>query len=305
MLEKFFLRLPTPQDEDAVFDLLIRCDIRDVGFPDSDKNDLHHEWGRINLARDAWLAFDSKGELHGYSAVLPWGEGPRLVIYDDPGTEDTDLFLGLLLMAEKRAVNIIHDLNDPKRKGIYTHVSETASHQKAILAEAGYKIQKYIFNMHKDLSGSLSEPEMPSGFVIRTAVAGQDERAIHALVQEAFDWRERTPQTFEEWEKFMIRPDSFNPDLWFLAVKDEEIIGTCLCFQHSDMGWIRQLAVKKPYRKLGIGRALLQRSFQAFKKLGLPKAGLAVESENPNAVHFYESAGMVKAVQLDEFMKVV
>jgi mycothiol synthase len=305
MLEKFFLRLPTARDENSVFDLMIRCDIRDVGFPDSDKNDLHHDWERINLARDAWLAFDAKGALCGYSAVLPWSEGARLVIYDNPGTEVDDLFLGLLLMGEKRAVNIIHDLNDLKRRGIYTHVSETAAHQKAILAEAGYKIEKYIFNMHKDLSGSQPDPELPSGFSIRTTAAGQNERAIHALVQEAFDWRERTPQKFEEWKKLMIRPDAFNPDLWFLAVKGDEIIGTCLCFQHSDIGWIRQLAVKKPYRKLGIGRALLQRSFQAFKALGLPKAGLAVESANPNAIHFYETAGMVKAVHLDEFMKEV
>jgi mycothiol synthase len=305
MLEKFFLRLPTPQDEDSVFDLMIRCDIRDVGFPDSDKNDLHYEWERINLARDAWLAFNSKGVLHGYCAVLPWGEGARLVICDDPGTEDTDLFLGLLVMGEKRAVTVIHDLNDPKRRGIFTHVSETAAYQKAVLTEAGYEIQKYIFNMHKDLSVNQPDPVLPSGFSIRSAVAGQDERAIHALVQEAFDWRERTPQTFEEWKKYMIFPETFNANLWFLAVKGEEIIGTCLCFQHSDIGWIRQLAVKKPYRKLGIGRALLQRSFQAFRELGLPKAGLAVESVNPNAVHFYETAGMVKAVQLNEFVKIV
>lgn len=159
--------------------------------------------------------------------------------------------------------------------------------------------------MHKDLSDDQPAPELPQGFMIRTAVPGQDEPVIHALIEEAFDWRERDHVSFEDWKKLMIHPDSFNPDLWFLAIKDNQIIGTCLCFKHSDIGWIRQLAVKKPYRKLGIGRALLQRSFQAFKSLGLPKGGLAVESVNKNAVDFYLSAGMVKAVHLDEYVKEV
>jgi ribosomal protein S18 acetylase RimI-like enzyme len=123
-------------------------------------------------------------------------------------------------------------------------------------------------------------------------------------VQKEFDWRERTPQPFEEWQNFLMRPEIYNEKLWFLAIQDSEIIGVCLCFQFSEMGWIRQLAVKKACRKLGIGRALLQRSFQEFKALGMEKAGLAVESFNPNAIHFYQTAGMVKAVQLDEYMKV-
>jgi len=84
MLEKYFLRPPTPQDRQAVFDLQIRCDFRDAGFADSDIEDLDYDWGRINLARDAWLAINGKGELKGYAAVLPWYEhGCRLVIYDD------------------------------------------------------------------------------------------------------------------------------------------------------------------------------------------------------------------------------
>ena len=157
--------------------------------------------------------------------------------------------------------------------------------------------------MHKELSGEQPEPELPPGFSIRTAVSGQDEHAIHELVQGAFDWRERDNQPFDKWKKFIIHPDTFNENLWFLAIKDNEIIGTNLCFQHSDIGWIRQLAVKKPYRKLGIGRALLMRSFQAFKTLGIPKAGLAVESVNTKAVHFYQTAGMYNAVHLDEYVK--
>ena len=130
MLEKYFLRLPTPQDEQAVFELLLRCDIRDVGFPNTEMADLRRDWGQSNLARDAWLAFDAKGCLKGYCAALPWAEGVRLEIADDPGTEDTDLFLGLLVMGEKRAAAIIFDLADPNKRSICIHLTENQSHQK-------------------------------------------------------------------------------------------------------------------------------------------------------------------------------
>jgi len=304
MLEKYFLRPPAPQDRQSVFDLQIRCDIRDAGFPDSDIEDLDYDWDRIDLARDAWLAINGKGELKGYAAVLPWYEhGCRLVIYDDPGTEDTDLFLGLLLMCELRAIAALRERKDILKPGIYTHVTDRALHQKSILEEAGYKIEKFIFNMHIDLNQEISSPQLPEGVIIRTARTGEDDREIHALVQEAFDWRERMTQPFEDWQGFMMRSDIYDETLWFLAEKDNKIIGTCLCTNYTDLGWIRQLAVKKEFRKLGIGRALLQTAFREFKSRNFPKAGLSVESANPNAYHFYQTAGMYKAVHLDEYVK--
>jgi len=276
--------------------------MRDVGFADTEKKDILYDWGSIDLAKDAWLVQDAQGTLRGYAACLPWNEGVRLVIYDDPGTESTDLYPGLLALSEKRAAAIIHELSDPKKRGLYTHISDSASLQKKWVEGAGYSIKKFIFNMHRDLTGVLPNPELSTGFSLRTAVTGQDDRTIHALVQEAFDWREREAQSFEMWKEFLMRPDIYNENLWFLAVKGSEVIGICLCFQFTDIGWIRQLAVKKPFRNLGIGRALLERAFLAFQALGMKKAGLAVESANPNAIHFYQTAGMVKAVQLDEYV---
>jgi mycothiol synthase len=305
MLEKYLLRPPTIDHAPAVLDLLVRCDKRDVGFADSELEDLLHDWNSINLERDAWLAIDAAGSLRGYAACLPWAEGVRLVIHDDPGSEGTDLFAGLLLFSEQRARGLIGEMNDPHKQGIYTHVSDPVTHQKKAVEAAGYAVKKFIFNMHRDLSEHQPDPQLPRGITFRTAITGQDDRAIHALVQEAFDWRERTPQPFETWKQALMRPEIYNENLWFLAVQDGEIIATCLCFKYSGMGWIRQLAVKKPLRKLGIGRALLQRSFQVFQEMGMPKAGLAVESDNANAVHFYETAGMYKAVHLNEYAKVI
>ena len=305
MLEKYFLRPPQMADLDAVFDLILCCDRRDVGFEDSDKEDLLHDWQGIDLAQDAWLAFDASGALRGYAACLPWGEGICLVLHDEPGTEQSDLFQGLLLLAEKRAENILCGMQNEKKRSILTYVSESANYQNACLKNAGYVIKKYIFNMHRDLQGNLPEPQLPAGVSIRTMVQGQDEQAIHALIQAGFDWRERQPQPFEDWKKFMLRPELFDASLWFMAVRRNKIVGACLCFRYSTMGWVRQLAVNKTERGQGVGRALLEHAFRVFQTMGMPMVGLAVESANLHAVHFYQTAGMVKAVHLNEYVKEV
>ena len=58
-------------------------------------------------------------------------------------------------------------------------------------------------------------------------------------------------------------------------------------------GWIGSLGVLRPWRKHGLGRALLLHSFQEFKKRGLLRAGLGVDASNlTGALRLYEKAGM-------------
>ena len=75
MLEKYFLRRPTQADFQDVLDLMMRCDIRDVGFADTDDSDLTYEWREMDLGRDAWLAIDGQGAIRGYGAVMDYPTG--------------------------------------------------------------------------------------------------------------------------------------------------------------------------------------------------------------------------------------
>ncbi len=303
MLEKFFLRRPVPSDADAVLELMRRTDVRDVGFADTDMPDLLHDWERCNPARDAWLAIDARGQVRGYGACLPWDAGYRLTIYDDVGTEQDDLFLGLLILCEKRAAALIQDTRQETKDSIAAHVSITSAYQARVLEEAGFSQSRFIFNMHMGLAGELPAADLPDDISIRAAVKGQDERAIYDLIETSFDWRERQPQTYEEWASLMVRPELYDETLWFLAEQDGELIGACLGVPYEQIGWVRQLAVRKGQRGQGVGHALLLHAFRAFQERGYLKSGLAVESENPNAFRFYEKTGMTKAVHLVEYIK--
>jgi ribosomal protein S18 acetylase RimI-like enzyme len=303
MLEKYYLRRPVEADQQSVLDLMIRCDIRDVGQPDSELEDLQYDWGQIDLDQDVWLAFNHDGVLRGYGAILPWSCGKRLAIYDDPGTENDELFLSLLVLCEGRAASLLRETADPEKKNVVTHVSDSVDYQKKVLEDAGYRIHRFIYNMHIDIENELPEPQWPEGVEIRNAKTGIDDRHIHAVIQDAFRKPNHPDQPFDEWKEFMMRADLYQSDLWFLALNGEEVVGTCLCFPYEDLGWVRQLAVAESFRKRGLGTALLQHSFRAFKQRGFRKVGLAVESSNENAYRLYERAGMYKAIHLDEYQK--
>jgi len=303
MLEGFYLRRPTEADIQAVLDLMLACDVRDVGFPDSDLDDLKGYWARMDLEQDAWLVFDKHHQLRGYGAVMPWESGKLIAVYDAPGTENTDLFLGLAILCEGRAVSLIKEINDPSRNMIAHYISDTAEYQKEILEKLGYTLTKYLFNMHRDLSGEEHAPQWPDGFRLRTINAGQDDRKLHALIQDAFEKPGRVRQSFDDWREWIMNPDTFIPELWFVLERQGKIVGCALCFAYEDMGWIRQLAVDAEVRGQGLGRKLLQHAFSVFKSRGLPQAGLAVEAQNVNALNLYQSAGLRKTVHLDEFSK--
>jgi len=91
-------------------------------------------------------------------------------------------------------------------------------------------------------------------------------------------------------------PD-FEPALWFLAVEGGEIAGVSLCRLpypgRPSVGWVRTLGVRPPWRRRGLGLALLVRSFRELRGRGARTAGLGVWADNlTGAVRLYERAGM-------------
>lgn len=64
------------------------------------------------------------------------------------------------------------------------------------------------------------------------------------------------------------------------------------------------LAVRKPWRKRGLGLALVQHSFVDFFKRGKARVGLGVDAANlTGATRLYEKAGMRASRQFDVYKK--
>jgi GNAT superfamily N-acetyltransferase len=94
-----------------------------------------------------------------------------------------------------------------------------------------------------------------------------------------------------------LKSEQFEPGLWFLACdgRSAEIAGVALNLyrQESNTGWVDHLGVRRPWRKKGIGKALLLHSFGEFYRRGIRRIKLSVESRSlTNAPRLYESVGM-------------
>jgi ribosomal protein S18 acetylase RimI-like enzyme len=156
--------------------------------------------------------------------------------------------------------------------------------------------------MHIDLDAPPPLPAWPEGVALRTLRVGQDERAVMRAVRDAFrDHWGYVERPFEDeynfWQHHMFGDDDFDPTLCFLAMDGDRIAGVSLCQLKTDddpeMGWVSTLGVLRPWRRRGLGLALLRHSFGQFYRRGKRRAGLGVDAQSlTGATRLYEKVGM-------------
>src|SRR3954447_2658872 len=142
------------------------------------------------------------------------------------------------------------------------------------------------------------EPVIPEGIELRLYRHPDDEQQVYEAVQEAFaDHWGFHPQSIESWREFTVKWRNFDPDLWLLAWAGDEVAGASLNYpdrvDDPGYGWIGTLGVRRPWRRRGVGEALLRRSFAMLHARGLRTVRLGVDAENPTgATRLYERVGM-------------
>jgi ribosomal protein S18 acetylase RimI-like enzyme len=96
-----------------------------------------------------------------------------------------------------------------------------------------------------------------------------------------------------------------DPSLWFLAQKGDQMVGTVLCRAREDgSGWVGYLTVLRPWRKLGLGSALLQQAFAVFSQRDIRRIGLGVDGQSlTGAQRLYERAGMRVIMRIGRYEK--
>lgn len=176
------------------------------------------------------------------------------------------------------------------------------------LERRGFEPIRYSQRMEIDLAEPPASPVWPEGIEVRTFRVG-DERVFHAVQHEAFEdsW-EPTNTPFEEWEHWYLGSSPrFAPDLWFLALAGDEPAGLAICHPKlgdPELGWVGELGVRRPWRRRGLGKALLLEAFAGFRSRGLRRAALSVDAESPTGANrLYEQVGMRIAARFDIYEK--
>ena len=112
----------------------------------------------------------------------------------------------------------------------------------------------------------------------------------HAVVRL---WNEVFPGGAERHkpENIIARKLEQQPELFFVAVSDETVIGTVLAGYDGVRGWVHRVAVHPDFRRKGLASKLMQRAEQGLKDAGCPKLNLQVRNSNIEVLEFYESLG--------------
>ncbi|MEL1252122.1 GNAT family acetyltransferase [Aurantiacibacter gilvus] len=80
------------------------------------------------------------------------------------------------------------------------------------------------------------------------------------------------------------------PELLFVAVDGEAVIGSIMAGYDGHRGWLYAVAVSPSRQGEGIGRALVEHAEAALRQRGCGKVNLQVREGNP-ATGFYEQLG--------------
>jgi mycothiol synthase len=297
-----------PGDLAQVVALCVRCDVADLGAPDTEPDDILAAWRRpgFDLRRDTVLVV-ADGEVVGYGDMFDGRDAFGMV---DPGWRGRGIGGWLLRRIEQQArqrqASLASDRNQEAEAPTLEISAPHGDQAFRELAERdGYRLGRSSWLMRLDMSEPPPPPVLPDGVELRTFVRDADAHAVHRLVQDAFaDIGNQPPRSFDFWEQTSLERADFDPDLWFLATAGGELVGVSLCFSGSLGGYVAQLAVRRDHRGAGLGLALLRHGFAELYRRGDREVYLDVDSENrTGATRLYERAGMRVQHRFDSWVK--
>lgn len=303
----YTLRPATLADSEETTALFNAAGLKLVGVADKFRaDDLAREWQTpgYNLATDSRLAIAPDGKIVGF--IEFWDPSDPHVRYHvwgrtHPEYENLGIGTALLAWADERATQSVGKA--PAEARLTLGGSALASHMAAheLYRAAGYQPVRAFLRMVIEMDAPPVEPAWPDHITVRTMQPG-DEADVVRVFRESFrdHWgfvESPFEEDLERWRANAFADPEFDPSLYFLACEGDQIAAVSLCWHHVDddhqMGWVSILGVLRPWRKQGLGLALLQHSFAEFYRRGKRKVGLGVDADSlTGATRLYEKAGM-------------
>ncbi len=284
------LRPPRDDDFDAMLELMNAHQLAAFGEADATAEELRL-WlttPYVEVENDIRV-LERDGRLIGYADVDATREEPPLWWCDvkvDPQADADEVVPALVSWLEERT----------ERGRLRVWTSEDDRRITDAFTALGFAPTRHSYRMEIDLDGEARRPAWPDGITVRP-VREDEHRLVYDTVIEV--WRDTSDpidETFDEWAHWMTRTETFDPSLWFLAFAGDELAGFSLCRQSSTdptAGYVGTLGVRRPWRKQGLGEALLLHSFDAFRGRGWSRGTLGVDASSPTgATRLYERAGM-------------
>jgi mycothiol synthase len=271
--------------------------------------ELKNEWQTpgFNLERDAFLVETKDGHVVGFEEFSNIHEHAILGTdgYVHPNFKGRGIGTSLLRTVEKRALEEMRLADHEVRVSLRSIIDNRDPDSHDLHRSESYQPLRYHWRMEIVLDGSPAEPKFPAGIELRPFIQGEHDIAVWRAQNEAFrDHWGSHDVSFEDWKHSRFNDPEYNASLWVIAWDGDEIAGFSLNRYRMGIGWIRTLGVRRPWRKRGLGEALLLHSFGEFYKRGTKTIGLGVDAQNPTgATRLYQKVGMYAASEYVTYEK--
>ena len=298
----YTLRAARLDDAHAVADLINACELLDLGAPNTSAHALRRIWKSPDHAPDdSLLVVTPDGAL--VAALNRFPEGAHLVEFQGyvlPQARGRGIGAALLALVEGEARARALAATPPASQVRLTTDCWSGNTGAQTLLEAyGYALTRRWERMLIEMRAPPEPPALPAGVTVRAFVPGQDDLAFAVAMEEAQadEWG-HIPLSPEQWRYYHVESvPNLDPTLYFVAEADGQIIGGALCSWERpgepEVGHVRYLAVRRPWRGRGVGLALVRIILATFYARGKAKVGLGVDADSPtHANALYRRAGM-------------
>jgi mycothiol synthase len=258
--------------------------------------------------------FDSAGYLIGFDGEKPVAFGGSMISKSRFNNGMKDAQVSLFIPPEFRNQGIddhifSESLNYLKSKGIESArfwSSEPSGWRNDFAIRKGMKDIRHGYLMICDKPLSDKAQNLPEGY------AFSRKNMLECSDNELKEFIRAFNDSFQDhWNFSAIPEDRFikvrdetikaKDGIYWLtsAIKDGEIVGVCFYAielkyneqNHKKAGWTNILGVRKPHRRMGIGRALLSESMSSLRAEGMDTLYLGMEAQNSKALTLYQSMG--------------
>ena len=138
------------------------------------------------------------------------------------------------------------------------------------------------------------------------------DRAVFDAETEAFrdHWGHHEPT--EDDFRVTYGRDELDRSLWVVAWDGDEIAGVVQNWiwpeenRHlgTEWGWLEHISVRRPFRRMGVAKAITAESLRRLRDQGLTHGMLGVDAENPNgALGLYLGLGFTQFTRSTAFRR--
>jgi mycothiol synthase len=296
-------RMRPPQDEDAEEVAAFSNEecVAWLGTPVIDADWLRARWTAPGADRDLDFAVveSEGGKVCGFLSVEaepPFAEVFALGIVA-PAFHGLGLGAAIVSETERRAGRF-EALADPSAR-MLIHAGTLADEPRvtALMSARGYREVRRFELRRIDFGGELPPPAGVEGITLRDFRPEEARQLYEAHVEAFADHWGEGQETYEDFRHHQLDAVDFDAGLWFVAWDGDELAGYVGAQERSredpSRGYIGLLGVRGPYRRRGLGEALLRTAFAALYARGAGGAELHVDADSvTGATRLYERVGM-------------